>query len=198
MGSFQEVQNFNRRATTPWAKITHIVFKGITIMQILSRRRLAQAGLLFLLTVSSGLAACQNQAAAPAASPQEFLGALYSHYDGKGPGAGIDYSQSVELARYFTPETAALIAADFEKAKAANEVPVLNGDPFVGAQEWDVSNLDIAIGKTATPEQTMAMVRFESYGQTSEFRLDLQLVEAGWRIADIDWGYGTLRGILTE
>ena len=34
-----------------------------------------------------GLAACQNTGDAPASSPQEFLRALYSHYDGKGPGA---------------------------------------------------------------------------------------------------------------
>lgn len=195
-GASQSARNFNRRGTVPWAKITRIIIRGITIMLFPTRRHLAQFGMALLLALPLGLAACQNEAAAPVASPQEFLGALYARYDGKGPGAGIDYSQKAELERYFTPETMALIEADFAKAKAANEVPILNGDPFVGAQDWDVSKLEIAIGKSATPDRTLAVVRFESYGETSEFRLDLQLVETGWRIADIDWGYGTLRGIL--
>lgn len=166
---------------------------------ILSRRHFSRAGfalsglaLLGALTLS----ACQNTAPAPEMSPQEFLGELYSHYDGKGPGAGLDYSTHAVLERYFTPATMALIEADFARAAAADEIPVLNGDPFVGSQEWDVTGLDIAIGKSAEPEKTMAMVRFDSYGQRSEFRLDLEKVNGAWKIADIDWGYDKLSAIL--
>lgn len=162
-------------------------------MSILTRRAMF-AGLAML--GSLALAACQQSTAADAASPQDFLGDLYSHYDGKGPGAGLDYSQKDVLARYFTPETVAAIEADFARAQAAGEPPALNGDPFVGAQEWDVTGLDIAIGKSATPDSTMAKVRFQSYGQTSEFTLDLKQVAGAWRIADIDWGYDKLSAVV--
>lgn len=161
---------------------------------ILSRRHFSRAGLVLLGVFA--LSACQNTATAPDASPQAFLGELYSHYDGKGPGAGLNYSEAAVLRRYFTPATIALIEADFARAAAADEVPALDGDPFVGSQEWDVTGLDIAIGKSAAPDKTMAMVRFDSYGRQSEFRLDLELVNGAWKIADIDWGYDKLSAIL--
>ena len=161
-------------------------------MSILSRRVLL-AGLVAL---SASLAACQQAETPAGASPQEFLGELYGHYDGKGPGAGLDYSQKDVVERYFTPDMAAAIEADSARAKAANEVPNLNGDPFVGAQDWDVEGIAIAIGKSATPDSTMAKVRFENYGQSNEYTLDLRQVNGAWRIADIDWGYDKLSAVV--
>ena len=162
-------------------------------MSILTRRA-TLAGLAML--GSLALAACQQSGAANGGSPQDFLAELYGHYDGQGPGSGLDYSQKSVLERYFTPETVAAIEADFARGQAAGEPPALNGDPFVGAQEWDVTGLDIAVGKSAAPDSTLAKVRFQSYGETSEFSLDLKQVDGAWRIADIDWGYDKLSKVV--
>lgn len=162
-------------------------------MSIMTRRA-AIAGLALLGGLV--LAACQQSTAAESASPQEFLRELYDHYDGKGPGAGLDYSQKDVAERYFTPEMVAAIEADSARAAAANEVPNLDGDPFVGSQDWDINGIDIAVGKSATPDSTMAKVRFQNYDQTNEFTLDLKQVNGAWRIADIDWGYGKLSAVV--
>ncbi|MBL8709566.1 MAG: DUF3828 domain-containing protein [Rhodospirillaceae bacterium] len=142
------------------------------------------------------LAACAGTAAVD--SPQDFLRALYARYDGMGPGAGIDYAQPAERQRYFTPEMVALIEADAARAAAAEEVPVLNGDPFVGSQDWDISNVTIAIAKSDDPDRTTAVVRFLNYSEANEFRLDLARVSGAWRIADIDWGYDRLSAVLAQ
>ena len=39
-------------------------------------------------------------------------------------------------------------------------------------------------------------MRFQSYGATSEFSLDLKQVDGAWRIADIDWGYDRLSKVV--
>lgn len=158
----------------------------------LPRRALA----LMFIALPLGLAACSKEPMAPTASPQEFLGELYGHYNGKGPEAGLDYTQKSVLEKYFTPATVAAIEADFARAAAAGEPPALNGDPFVGAQEWDVSGLDIAVGKSAAPDSTMAKVRFQNYAETREYTLDLALVGGAWKIADIDWGYDRLSAVV--
>lgn len=163
-------------------------------MHASSRQPLLMAALGLLLL----LAACGREApvAASQSSPQEFLAALYGHYEGEGPGAGIDYSNGAELRRWFTPDLAQGIEADFAAAQAAGEPPALNGDPFVGAQEWDVGKVDIAIAKSAGADETMASVRIDSLGRQSEFKLDLRRTGAGWRIADIDWGYDRLSAVV--
>lgn len=151
---------------------------------------------LLFVALPLGLAACNKEPEAAAASPQEFLGELYGHYNSKGPASGLDYTQKAVLEKYFTPDMVAAIEADAAKAAAAGEPPALNGDPFVGAQEWDVSGLDIAIGKSAIPDKTAAKVRFQNYAETREYSLDLALVDGAWKIADIDWGYDKLSAVV--
>lgn len=161
-------------------------------MITIPRRALA----LILLALPLSLAACNKEPEAATASPQEFLGELYGHYNGKGPESGLDYTQKSVLGKYFTPETVAAIEADATKAAAAGEPPALNGDPFVGAQEWDVSGLDIAVGKSSVPDKTTAKVRFQNYAEIREYSLDLSLIDGAWKIADIDWGYDKLSAVV--
>lgn len=131
-------------------------------------------------------------------SPQEFLAALFAHYDGKGPGAGIDYASEAEIGRWFTPDLARRIRADQDRAAANDEPPSLDGDPFVGSQEWDVSGVAIAVGKSSDPRASSAVVTFTSMGETHEIRFSLAADGEGWKISDIDWGYDKLSGILGE
>jgi hypothetical protein len=151
-----------------------------------------------LLTTSLALAACTTPAPNGFDSPQALLDDIYGQYADKPAGSGIDMAAPGIVARYFTPETAALIEADAASAKAADEAPALNGDPFVGAQDWQITDLDKAVAKSAEPNQTMAIVKFMNYGQPAEVKLQLSQSDRGWQIADIDWGYDSLTKILQE
>ncbi len=37
---------------------------------------------------------------------------------------------------------------DFAAAHKAGEVPMLNGDPFIDAQDWEIANLKTAVKST--------------------------------------------------
>ncbi len=130
------------------------------------------------------------------ASPQALLDELYGHYADKPAGSGVDLSDAKVIATYFTPEMAGKIEADAEAAAAKGDVPALDGDPFVDAQDWEVKNLDIAVGKSSDPEKTEAVIRFKNYGEDKEIKLSLAKGASGWQIADIDWGYDKLSKIL--
>ncbi|MBK8160275.1 MAG: DUF3828 domain-containing protein [Rhodospirillaceae bacterium] len=151
-----------------------------------------------LLAAGLALAACTAPAPGGFDSPQALLDDIYGQYADQPAGSGIDLAAPGIVARYFTPETAALIEADTARAKAANDVPVLDGDPFVGSQDWQITDLDKAVAKSAEPDKTMAIVKFMNYGQPAEVKLHLALSTKGWQIADIDWGYDTLTKILQE
>ncbi len=131
-------------------------------------------------------------------SPQALLDDIYGHYADQPAGSGIDMAAPGIVARYFTPETAALIETDAARAKAADEVPALNGDPFVGSQDWQITQLEKAVAKSAEPDKTMAIVKFMNYGQPAEVKLQLAQSAEGWQVADIDWGYDSLTRILQE
>ena len=151
-----------------------------------------------LLAASLVLAACAAPQSGGFDSPQALLDDIYGQYADKPAGSGIDMAAPGIVARYFTLETAALIEADAARAKAADEAPVLNGDPFVGSQDWQITDLDKAVAKSAEPDQTMAIVKFMNYGQPAEVKLHLAQSAKGWQIADIDWGYDSLTKILQE
>lgn len=120
----------------------------------------------------------------------------------KAAGSGVDLADSATMAKYFTPEMAARIDADARQAAAKDEPPALNGDPFVGAQDWQVSELAIAVAKSTEPDRTMAVIAFKNYGAPTEVKLSLARsamgAGTGWQIADIDWGYDKLSNILPE
>jgi hypothetical protein len=160
-----------------------------------------------LLAASLVLASCAadggtEAAGAGFASPQELLQELYGHYADKPAGSGVDLADSATMAKYFTPEMAARIDADARQAAAKDEPPALNGDPFVGAQDWQVSELAIAVAKSTEPDRTMAVIAFKNYGAPTEVKLSLARsamgAGTGWQIADIDWGYDKLSNILPE
>jgi hypothetical protein len=132
------------------------------------------------------------------ASPQDLLNDLYGHYADKPAGSGIDLGDPDMVTKYFAPDLAAKIDADFKQAAAANEIPALDGDPFVDAQDWEVKDLAIAVAKSAEPDKTMAVVKFKNYGEQKELKLSLVKTDAGWQIADIDWGYDKLSKIYGE
>ncbi len=128
------------------------------------------------------------------AEAQKFLETIYSKYTGQNsPGVVLD-SNDV-LVGYFTPELAAMIALDAARSQKSDEPPALDGDPFVGAQDWDIKDLSITV-KDIAPDKAAGLVSFTNMGEKQIVELNLKKLAQGWRIDDIRWADGTLRGIL--
>jgi hypothetical protein len=90
---------------------------------------------------------------------------------------------------YFTVGLASLIIID---DRTHGELPVLDGDPFVGHREWDISNLAIEVKRTSAFKAT-GTITFTNDGKPEKIVLELQRFGNDWRIADIEWDSGSLR-----
>ncbi len=116
-------------------------------------------------------------------SPQALLDEIYDHY---GNGENINYGSPEVIEKYFAPEIAEKIMADNAKAAAVREVPILNGDPFIDAQDWEITDLAISIAKSSTSNATIGHVTFKNFGEAKKINLLLQKTMKGWQVADID------------
>jgi hypothetical protein len=131
------------------------------------------------------------------AAAHAFVAAIYDTYMGK-EGNGIALDDDKALRRYFEPSLATLIGKDQKDAARRNEVPTLDGDPFVDAQDWDITNLEIDVADAA-PGKAQATVKFQNRDKPTTIVLDLVKIKNDWRIADITWQRDgkaeTLRGL---
>jgi hypothetical protein len=71
---------------------------------------------------------------------------------------------------------------------------VLDGDPFIGHPEWDISDLSIDVKDTGAPK-TVGTVTFVNFGKPEKVVLELLRSGEEWRIADVEWASGTLHGL---
>jgi hypothetical protein len=126
-------------------------------------------------------------AATPNDSPQDLLRALYQLHD-NGAGPLLDPAAGAERARFFTVELAQALDQELNRPDSG-EIGLLDFDPFYYAQDFEISQFDIAVPKVSGTEVT-ALVRFDNFGQTVEIGYRLEQDEHGWRIADIDYGDG--------
>lgn len=76
-------------------------------------------------------------------------------------------------------------------------MPELDGDPFIDAQDWEITALKIAI-KMGGPDKATATVSFENFKEPHSVTVKLIKVPVGWRIADIVWAEDSLRGLYTD
>ena len=126
-----------------------------------------------------------------------FLDKIYAAYKGK-KSKGILLDSDASLRRYFEPTLADLMIKDRKDAAKRGDVPNLDGDPFVNAQDWEIGPVDIAISDTA-PDKATATVSFKNLDMPQNLVYALVKLKTGWRIADIDWGEdGTLRGLYVK
>ena len=65
-------------------------------------------------------------------------------------------------------------------------MPTLDGDPFIDAQDWDISAIDIAV-RDASPDKAVATVSFKNIDRATTVMLDLIKIKSDWRIANIIW-----------
>ena len=102
------------------------------------------------------------------------------------------------MKRYFEPRLAAPIIKDRNKAAKRGDVSTLEMDPFIDAQDWDISAVDVAVRDTAA-DKASATVSFKNLGKPTTVVLELVKLRDGWRIADINWGRKrTLRALFIK
>ncbi|HEY7243669.1 MAG TPA: DUF3828 domain-containing protein [Xanthobacteraceae bacterium] len=153
---------------------------------------IARRSVLIGASIAAAFAAAGVRAADPSAV--SFVKAIYAHYQGKDAN-GLALESDAAVRRYFAPGLAALIIKD--RRDAHGEVGKLDSDPFVDAQDWEITGLDIAVTETAA-DKARATVTFNSLGRAATVILDLVKLKGGWRIAEITWdGKATLSGLLT-
>ncbi len=152
-----------------------------------------------VLAIGAAFAGCAVTPALAAPSGAEaFVARIYSHYRGTtetAPGVKID--TPAELRRYFEPSLADIIIADEAAADSRHDVPTLDGDPFIDAQDWEITD----ISWTVTPHGALhadADVHFKNFKEPHHVTLQLVQLKIGWRIHDIVYygdDQGTLRGL---
>ena len=104
-----------------------------------------------------------RRAVAANASATAFVTRIYDAYKGENS-KGILIDTDAAIRRYFEPSLAALISKDQKDAARRHEVPTLDGDPFIDAQDWDISAVDIAV-RDASPDKAVATVSFKNIDQ---------------------------------
>ena len=150
-------------------------------------RILALLPLLFLIAAGAD--------AAPQ-SAKEYLTGIYSHYigDDRTTAKGIFLDKPSEIRRYFTKDLADLMIADDAAANKAGDVPALDGDPFINAQDWEITHVSIHID-SETERAARATVTFVNAKEPQTVHVELVRTGGGWRFSDIVWKEGTLRDL---
>jgi hypothetical protein len=126
------------------------------------------------------------------ATPDGFLRAIYDPY----LAADFKGQPYWQVSRFFAPQLAQAIEDDMREAKRRGEVPKLDADPFLDAQDWDIKNLAISV-KADGPKAT-GQVSFDNLGKHTEITVDLVQLHAGWRIADIKAPSGSLSALYKQ
>jgi Protein of unknown function (DUF3828) len=158
---------------------------------MITRRKFAHRTAALLFWAAFPTAPAISAPAAPAETPQTFLEAIYRSY--RGPDTpGIEISKAAVMRRYFIPALAAAMIKDAAQAAKRSEVPALDGDPFVDAQDWDIANLKIDV-KMSGAAKAAGTVSFTNFNEPRTVTLDLVKLSAGWRIADIKMKGRSLR-----
>jgi len=122
-----------------------------------------------------------------------FLSDIYRRYVGSSA-QGIPLNSVKTVRTYFTFGLASLIIEDRAAAANRGEPPVLDGDPFIGSHDWDISKLAIDVKDTG-PFKAIGTVTFMNSGKAEQVVLELLRSGNDWRIADVAWESGTLRAL---
>ena len=130
-------------------------------------------------------------------SAKTFLTQIYQNYVGRSSGAakGITLAAPKDVRGYFTVGLAGLILEDRASAAKKGEPPALDGDPFVGHQDWDISDLAIEVKDKPAAAKTVGTVTFNNAGKPEKVVLELLRDGKDWRIADIKWDASSLRSL---
>ncbi len=137
-------------------------------------------------------------AAAAESTAKAFVAKIYDAYKGKNS-KGVPIETEAAIKSYFEPSLAALIIKDEKAAARRNGTPTLEFDPFVDGQEWELSDVSIAVSETP-PNKAVVTVSFKNFGLPTRIVLNLVRTKSDWQIVDITWARSdsspeTLRGL---
>ena len=152
--------------------------------------RLLLSVCLFLLVAALPV---RTLAADPAA--KDFVTAIYRNYEGQGA-KGLALA-SPRVRSLLTPGMLKLIDDDAKQAARRNEPPVLDGDPFVDAQDWDIPSFTIEVTDKG-PNNAEAEIQFENGGSPTNVTLILVKLNGAWKVDDFVGLDGSLREILAK
>jgi hypothetical protein len=157
---------------------------------MITRRNFVLASVLTTACAAAGAAQADDAAKA-------FLEKIYAAYKGKNS-KGVLLDTDARLRLYFEPKLAAMMIKDGKDAQKRGDVPALDGDPFVGAQDWEIGPVVIEVRDLA-PDKASATAKFSNLKMPTTVTYDLVKLANGWRIADISWGDNdTLRGLYVK
>jgi hypothetical protein len=160
-----------------------------------SRRRVV-AGLAAAIAWPLAPASARNRAEiSKRLDAKGFLESIYQRYVGSSTATNpVPLDTAKAVRDYFTVGLASLIIEDQAAAAKRGEPPALDNDPFVGLKKWDISNLAIEAKESGALKAT-GTVTFENSGKAQKVVLELLRSADDWRIADITWETGSLRGL---
>jgi len=148
--------------------------------------------LVAILMLCAGIVIAGSAAVAQGASPLAFLESVYKVYRNNNNAKGIDTSKPEVIRRYFAPALAKAMIKDMADARKKDEVPLLNGDPFIDAQDWEIANLALDV-KSLDRRHATGVVTFTNAKEPRTVALDLIKTGDGWRVYEIKTPNGSLR-----
>lgn len=137
--------------------------------------------------------------AAEPATAKSFVEGIYQHYvgDAAKDATGVFIDKPADVRRYFTPPLAAMILKDRAAAAKRDDVPTLDGDAFVGHQDWEIVNMAIDVQEDG--DKATATVSFTNSGQPEKVVVSLRKSGKDWRVDDVTYAdAGTLRGLFKK
>ena len=135
--------------------------------------------------LAAAFAVLAGHARAASNSAHDFVAGIYHTYIGKN-GNGISLDGDRKVRRYFVTALADLILKDQFDAAKRNETGVLDFDPFVDAQDWDIPAVTVAVRETGA-DKASATVKFKNSGKPKTVVLDLIKTKNEWHISNITW-----------
>ena len=127
-------------------------------------------------------------AARPGVSPEAFVRELYREHDAE----RSPFFQTKDRAlvdRYFEKKLADLIWKD--AVESQGEVGALGADPLYNAQDMEIKKFVIRT-VSQTDDKAEVAATFENFGEKQRIVYRLVAVGADWKIAEIDYGGGTI------
>jgi hypothetical protein len=109
-------------------------------------------------------------------SAQGFVEDLYSHYKTNSMAEPLT---PYDVQAYLTPSLAKLLK---DKNSA---FPCFDGDPFVFAQDWEISDFDIS-AKESGATHARAKISFVNQDEAVTLNMKLVKLRSGWKIDDVE------------
>ena len=129
------------------------------------------------------------QAAEP--SPVPIIRSLYQPYLARNENTPAWYR-----AMPMTPELAALVAQD--QRNAHGEVGAIDADPIIAAQDFELSNLTVALDAPPANGHAVVTAHFNNLGEATEVHFDMvqRPADHNWLVDNVRSGDSNLRAEL--